>query len=231
MDTAACQLPDQPGIHRSEEQFPGLSTPSGTGNMVQKPLDLRAGKIGVRNQAGFFTDGIPIAGRHQLIDGLGSAAALPYNCVGNRLSGFFVPDDRGLALIRNADGSHIRSRCVKLVQRSAGDFKRYIPDFIRVMFHPTGLRIDLSEFFLNRTADIPVMIKKNAAGTCSPLVQCHNVLHAFRFLSASLSRFFLTTETRITLYCTDISEKVKVLWYFCQLILFLFSACFLPLRR
>ena len=198
---AARQFPDQPGIDRAEEQLSGFRPPSCAGNMVQKPLHLRTGEIRVRNQAGLFADGLPVARSHQLVDGLGGTAALPDDRVGNGLTRFLVPDDCRFALIRDADGGHIRGRCVELVQCGAGDLQRDIPDFIRIMLHPARLRIDLAEFLLHRTADIPVVIKQDAAGTGGSLVQSHDVLHAFRFLSSSMIDLWSLQKTQyIILY-------------------------------
>ena len=54
MNFPFCQFPDQPGIYCSKEKFPILRTLSGTFYMIQDPFQFRSGKIGVRNQTGFF---------------------------------------------------------------------------------------------------------------------------------------------------------------------------------
>ena len=50
------QIPNQPGIHRAEEQFARLRSNPCAGHVAQNPLDLTAAEIGVRNQAGLFAD-------------------------------------------------------------------------------------------------------------------------------------------------------------------------------
>ena len=221
MDPAGRELPDQPGIDRPEEELPRFGTPSGAGHMVQQPLDLRPGEVRVGHKAGLLPDGLAVAGGDQLVDGLRGAAALPDDGVRDRLSGLLVPDHRGLALVGNTDGGDILRRGVELVQRGAGDFERDVPDLVRVMLHPAGLRVDLLELFLHGTADITVVIEEDTAGTGRPLVERHDVLHADRFLSyinilsggippRSMTR---NNYGNYPLYCTDISEKVKVLWY------------------
>jgi hypothetical protein len=45
------------------------------------------------------------------------------------------------------------------------------------VFHPTGLREDLTEFLLGSGADIACVVKEDAAGTGSALVQGHDIFH------------------------------------------------------
>ena len=176
------QVPHQPAVDGAEQQVARLRAPSGSGDMIQQPLDLRSGKIGVGYEACLFPDGLTVARSHQLIDGLGGTAALPYDRIGDRLSCFLIPDHGCLALVGDADGSNVLGRSIELIQCSAGDLQGHIPDFICVMLNPAGLRVDLPELLLYRAADIAVMIEEDTAGTGRPLVERHDVFHADRLV-------------------------------------------------
>ena len=54
MDLSFCELPDQPGLHGSKENLSLLGPLPGSFHMVQNPLDLRPGKIGINNQTGLI---------------------------------------------------------------------------------------------------------------------------------------------------------------------------------
>ena len=49
------ELPDQPGLHRSEQQLALLCKLSRTLNIIENPLDLRRGKIRVNDQSRLLT--------------------------------------------------------------------------------------------------------------------------------------------------------------------------------
>src|SRR3972149_2979660 len=70
---------------------------AGVGHAVQEPLHLRAGEVGVQQQAGALAEErLQAAGAQLLADG-GGAPVLPDHGVRYRLA-FAVPDEGGLAL-------------------------------------------------------------------------------------------------------------------------------------
>ena len=87
------------------------------------------------------------AARAQVLADRGGAAALPDDGVVDRRARRAIPDERGLALVRDADRGDVarrdagcpRGRCARGVE-----LRR--PDRLRVMRDPAGLRIDLREF-------------------------------------------------------------------------------------
>lgn len=50
------QIPDQPGIHRTEKQFSPLCPFSDTGYIIQDPGNLGSTEISIRDQAGLLPD-------------------------------------------------------------------------------------------------------------------------------------------------------------------------------
>ena len=66
----------------------------------------------------------------------------------HRAARLLVPNDRGLALIGHTDCGEIGGLKAALVQCALYDRFGIRPDFERVMFHPTRLRVDLRELAL-----------------------------------------------------------------------------------
>ncbi len=72
--------------------------------MVQQPLDLGAGKIGIKQQAGARGDHALLSGSLQPGADIGGAAVLPDDGGMDRLAGRTVPDQGRFPLVGDADG-------------------------------------------------------------------------------------------------------------------------------
>ena len=189
VDTAARQLPDEPCVDGSEQQLAALGAFARTGDVVEQPLYFAAGEVRVRHKSGLFADHVAVAFGNKLVDDGRGAAALPDDGVCNRLAGGLVPDDGGLALVCDADGGNVRRRHAELIHRGAGDLQRRIPDLCGVVFHPARLREYLPELLLYARADIACVVKKDAAGAGSALIESHNILHSFNSVYSDMSDF------------------------------------------
>ena len=77
MNLTAGQLPDEPGFHRAEEEFSGLRPFTGAGDVIEQPLELRAGEIRVGHKTGHLADMILKPLVAQALDDRRSTAALP----------------------------------------------------------------------------------------------------------------------------------------------------------
>ena len=80
------------------------------------------------------------------------------------------PQDRGLALVGDANGRQIARFDPSPGQRRAGDLKLTGPDLARVMLHPPGLGENLLKLLLCGGADSASMLKDNRPGTRCPLI-------------------------------------------------------------
>ena len=175
MGAAAGQIPDEPRIHVAEQQLAALGTLARTGNVIEDPLDLRAGEIGVNEQAGLFLHiRAETVGRELVADGR-RAAALPDDCVIDGLAGVLVPDDRRLALVRDADAGDVRRRQAALFKRLAHGKHLTLKDDHRVMFHPARFWVDLREGILRQRHNVALTVENNRAGTGCTLVKCNDV--------------------------------------------------------
>ena len=107
MAPAAGELPDQPAVHGAEGQVAGIGRGAGAGHVVQQPLQLAAGEVGVDQQTGLLLDGVGHAGFAQRgTDGLGTAV-LPDDGMVDGGAGLAVPHHGGFTLVGHANGMNI----------------------------------------------------------------------------------------------------------------------------
>ena len=177
MHLAMGQLPHQPAVHRAKGQLAALGRVAGAGHMVQHPLQLGAGEVGVYQQASFGLDGGGVALFAQLRTGGLGAPVLPHDGVVHGLARLAVPQHRGFALVGDAHGAH-GARCnARLGQRLAGCGELGAPDLQRVVLHPAGLGVDLRQLPLRLRHDVAAFVKNDAAGAGGALVECEQVGH------------------------------------------------------
>jgi hypothetical protein len=111
---------------------------------------------------------------------VGGAAVLPDDCAVDRLAGRTVPNDDGLALVRDADpGDTLR---LDRLKRLAGHAQRLAPDLLGIMLNPAALGIMLADLALG-DGDWPrLAVEQYGAGRRGPLVDRQDVIrlpHAF----------------------------------------------------
>ena len=177
---AAGQPPQQPTVDGAEGKLARFSGGSGARHLVEQPGQLGGREIGIEEQArrGRYAELIP--GFLQLAAGLGGAAILPDDRAMDGPAGAAVPDDRGFALIGDADAGHWLASipATFMAARAAAQCRR--PDLLRVMLDLTVSREMLSEFELAPAVHRQLRIENNRAAGCGALVKgknewCHGV--------------------------------------------------------
>src|SRR5204863_311941 len=103
-----------------------------------------------------------------------------------RLAGLPVPQDRGLALVRDADRHEIGERDVRLAHRLARDIALRAKDLLRVVLDPAGLRKDLLELALRDRDGGAFLVEQDRARAGGALVESENVLHRKILLSTKM---------------------------------------------
>ena len=153
------ELPDQPGLHRSEQQLALLCKLSRTLDIIENPLDLRRGKIRINDQSRLLTVRLLKSLRLQCIRNVRCSAALPHDRIVDRFSRLFVPDNRRLTLVGDTDRRNIRRRRTDHVHRLDRHAKHCRPDLIGIMLHPARIRKKLPELFLCHRTDLSLLVK------------------------------------------------------------------------
>ncbi len=114
---AAGQVPDQPGVDRAERELAARRARAGARHVVEQPLELGAGEIGVEHQPGLRRDRRRLARGAQRVAHRRRAAVLPDDGVGDRPPGRALPQQRRLALVGDADGGDVARRDAGLGER------------------------------------------------------------------------------------------------------------------
>ena len=172
----ARELPGQPAVDGAESQFAAFGPGAGAGDVIEQPLELGAGKIGIDDEAGALAKQVGEASRCQFVAQAGSAPVLPDDGAVQRLAAGAVPEDRRLALVGDADGGDLCCRNAVVAQHCTGDGKLRLPDFIGIVFDPAGLRVMLGDFLLRDAMSAALTVEQDGAGAGGALVECENEL-------------------------------------------------------
>ena len=145
-------------------------------DVVEDPRDLggrrsrwRAGPVTSRRRSTPSVAG-------ELADEPAGARVLPHDRVVDRLAGLAVPDDRGLALVGDADRLDVAGLGVGVGHRAVDDLARAAPDLGRVVLDPAGLRVDLLVLALIDVGDAAVLVEEDEARAGGALVDRADVL-------------------------------------------------------
>ena len=182
MNSSLGQLPDQPGLHGTKQKLTLLCSFAGTLHIIQDPFYLGGRKIRIDNKSCFFSEFIGKSFFLQTVTILRSSAALPYDCMINRLSRILIPDNGGLSLIGDTDRCNILCRCLNLVHSLSGNRKLCGPDLTCIMLYPSRFWKMLDKLLLCHTADPSAFIKKNTAVTGRSGIQRHNIFCHIKIL-------------------------------------------------
>ncbi|KAG1191810.1 hypothetical protein G6F35_013735 [Rhizopus arrhizus] len=168
---AARQLPDQPGVHRAERQFAAFGHLARARHVVQQPGQLGTRKVRVQHQAGPRLQEVGVTVAAQLITHRRGAAVLPDDRAGKRTARGAFPDQRGFALVGDADGGHVGRGRSRVAQRFARHVQLGVPDFAGVVLDPARTRVVLAEFTLADAAHHAVAVEYDGSGAGRALVQ------------------------------------------------------------
>ena len=170
MHLAPRQVPDKPGIHGAEGQLARLGPRAHAVHIVEDPGQFRAAEIRVQQQAGAVGHDVFEAFGLEALAVIGGATVLPDDGVEHRLAGGAVPDQRGFALVGDADGGNLVGPDRGLLDRGAAGGGSCGPEVGRVMFDPTALRVVLGEFLLRRGDDGQAGVEQNGTGRGGALI-------------------------------------------------------------
>ncbi len=101
---AAGQVPDDPGVHGAEEDLAAFGARAAQAlDVVEQPAGLRAGEAGRQRQARLAAEAVLADALRRAPAQAVGAGVLPDDRVVDRLTGVPVPQQRGLALVGDAD--------------------------------------------------------------------------------------------------------------------------------
>ena len=159
--------PEGFGVIRVKGPLGGLADPV---DVLEDPLDLPAGEVRRRREAGLLPDDVALAlplerGRDPV-----GAGVLPDDGVVVGPAGPPVPHHRGLALVGDAAGREVGRRQALLAHGGAHDRDGALPDLHRVVLDPARLREDLLVLELVLALLVACVVEDHEAGAGRSLV-------------------------------------------------------------
>jgi hypothetical protein len=145
--------------------------------MVQHPGDLRAREVRIGQEARPLLDHGLSAVPSELITGRRGPPVLPDDGVAHGLAAVAVPEDRSLSLVRDADGGHVARAEPGEGERLRGHSALGCPDLVRILLHPTRLRVDLADLPLRHGVRDAVGVENDRARARRSLVQRKDIGH------------------------------------------------------
>ena len=167
---AAGEVPDQPRVGGAEDRVALLGRLADPVDVLEDPLDLAAGEVGRRGQARLAPDDVALA---LTVEGAGDpvgAGVLPDDRVVVGPAGVPVPDDRGLALVGDAQRGQVAAREPLVVQGGLDHRGGALPDLDRVVLDPARLRQDLLVLELVLGDLVAAVVEEHEAGAGGALV-------------------------------------------------------------
>jgi len=165
------QVPDEPAVHGAEGEFAVFGPLPSPVHVVEEPLDLGAGEVGVQNQPCFLLEQIQVALILEAVADVGRAAILPDDGVVDRFAGLAVPDNRRLSLVGNADSGDVRRAHPRSTECFGGRPDLRGPNLVGVMFDPARIGINLFKLFLRNGLDLSALGEENGPRTRRALIE------------------------------------------------------------
>ena len=151
--SVAWTLPPVSRQSRNESTVPKASRPCSAAARARftwssSQRDLGRREIRIEHEAGLVRDRALVAGGAQRRAGVRGAPVLPDDGVVDRLAVGAIPDDRGFALVGDADAGDVLGADAGLGHRLAHGRDHGRPDFLRIVLDPSRRRIDLAQLLL-----------------------------------------------------------------------------------
>ena len=175
MDGAAGQVPDEPGVDGTEEEFALVREFLCFGDVVEKPADLGGGEVGVDDEAGLLFDRLKMSFCLQFLGIVRGTAALPDDGVVDGTAGRFIPKDGGLTLVGDTDGGDVGGVDLAFAEDGGDALEFGHEDVFRAMLDPACMRVDLLELSLGLGDDLAILVKNDRSGTGGTLIQSHYI--------------------------------------------------------
>ena len=171
MHAATGDFPKQPCIHRAERELAARGGSAGAGSVVEQPCEFGRREIGIEAQPGFLRDERFGTFGAEANTGIGGAAILPHDGTVNGFVGAAIPEQRGLALVGDADGGEISGGYFCPGERLGGAISLGVPEILGLMLNPAGLRIMLRKFALRGGDGVAVEVEDEGARRSRALVE------------------------------------------------------------
>src|SRR4030095_2261729 len=189
-DVLSDQIPEQPCVHRAESKLTGLGFAARARDMIEPAGQIGAGEIRVEQQPGALLNHPVAAFGAESITLARRAPVLPDDGLVTRMARLPIQNNGVFTLVGNADRRNITRAQPRLLERSQGNTQLRRQDFMRVVFDPARLGVELVDLLLCYRADGAGVIKHDCARAGGSFVESKNVGHgSVRCWIGRLERF------------------------------------------
>ena len=175
MVSAAGELPRKPAVDGTEAQFAALGALACARHVIEEPREFGAGKVRIQQQPGTPRNLMLVTFGTQPPALIRSSPILPDDGACNRDAGAPIPQHRGFALIRDADGSEVARVDAGGIEDGIDRGRLCLPDLCGVVLDPARRRKMLRELALRDGSRLAIDIEHDGARTGRALVQSQNV--------------------------------------------------------
>ena len=159
MHASARQVPEQEGVDGAESEFAALGPRTRAGHVIEDPRDLGSREVRIEQEARACRHDRFEAVGPQLRAAIGRATVLPDDRAMHRRAGRAIPDERRLALVRDADGRDRGRRHARSFDGRTRGRERRLPEVDGVVLDPAGVGKVLREFLLARASHAELRVE------------------------------------------------------------------------
>ena len=175
----ARQVPKQEGIDIAEHNLARFGLLARARDMVQQPADLQRAEVGRQRQPGRGAEPVRSALAREFGDVVSHARILPDQRIGQGPPGLAIPQHGGLALVGDTQRRKVAGPQAALPHCLGNRLPGPEPDLLGIVFHPSGLRVDLLVLPLRAGNDPPGPVENQKPRAGSALIDRSNeVRHA-----------------------------------------------------
>ncbi len=142
--------------------------------MAKQPLDLGAGKVRIQNETGSASGFAKLPGFAELCTAGGSPTVLPDDRTRHRASHAALPNDRGFALIRDADRGGRRALDPGALDELPDRVQGASPDLLGIVLDPARLGEVLGELGVALATHLALGVDPESRSSSRALVDCQN---------------------------------------------------------
>ena len=133
------EVPQQPGVGGSEQEISGFGRLPGALDVIKNPNNFAGGEVGGQRQSGLFAKVIAAVSGLHAVDNVLCSRVLPNNRVIDEFSRGLIPHHCCLALVRDPQPRDVVAGEGGPGKRFPHHFPGVVPNFLRIVLHPSGL--------------------------------------------------------------------------------------------
>ena len=186
MHRARRELPDEEAVDRAKRKLAALRTGPCALDVIENPRGLRAAEVGVKHKPRALLEERLKPRLLELATALRRAPVLPDDGAMNRRPRLAIPDQRGLALVGDADADAITRRDAGRIVGATDRHEHARHDLAGLMLDPPRLRKVLREILRTLAQHTAVLTDEQHRRARRALIDRHQMSRHERLIPSSV---------------------------------------------